>query len=79
MIEIKKTTGMRFRMHLGSGEVEEGKEKGEKFYISYDSEGVIIEVKESNRDYYVIPFNSLVQAVFEKRIEERKTLPKKKL
>ena len=64
MIEIKKTTGMRLRMHLGEGEVQEGKERGEKFYISYDSEGIIVEVKESNRDYYVIPFNSLVSAVF---------------
>ena len=69
-IEIKKTTGMRLRIHLASGEVEEGKEKGEKFYISYDKEGVIIEVKETHRDYYVIPFDSLVQAVFDKRDKE---------
>lgn len=69
LMKLTKTTGMRLRMSLGDGTMTSKTEGTIKFWLSYDNQGLIVELEEGGnpREYFIFSYRDMVDEVISRR------------
>ena len=69
-MKVTKISGMRLRFNLGDGQMKQEGHADIKFWLSYDTEGVIVELEEgeSKREYFVVSFRDIVDDIISRRM-----------